>query len=448
MNYHFFPDRFARFLDRRFQQLGRAGKLPGDFLPPSERFLRRVLETTYLASQTVDEGRQVRFVLAVNPPTHVWRSGPIPNSLYESKFKKSRDYTVQELRKLAPCTDFGRSAIVIRGAAGRDDDGMCISGVLLLGSFKWDHIYGRGASYFAMPAALFIVVQGPGNILVHVGGTVVAELRGGNVRHASKPISKQRVVRKWFWRGVYDLWELLTRPKPGLPRTLASKHIAARWLLGTVEELVAEIARMGHGGTLVFIRQWRQHSSEDQFPDVRMKYRPEGFSDSHLHIGLFLGAEKNHGLLKAHKVLEASQGEDKGRALQELRTAEVEANFQTGVHLEAVTFAASLCAADGAVILGDSLRIYGWGAELCANPSVSANGGFTKLSTSGRSTIRTPPNIERDYGTRHRSAARYTASNRDSLCIVVSHDGAAKVFINEGGRLFVLDDVQTSETVS
>jgi hypothetical protein len=71
----------------------------------------------------------------------------------------------------------------------------------------------------------------------------------------------------------------------------------------------------------------------------------------------------------------------------------------------AIEFIATLSRIDGAVVLTDSLRVLGFGAEIV----VPDTRGQVSIARAGRPRGKTSVDFSR-YGTRHRSAMRYAAS--------------------------------------
>jgi hypothetical protein len=87
---------------------------------------------------------------------------------------------------------------------------------------------------------------------------------------------------------------------------------------------------------------------------------------------------------------------------------------------------AGLAAVDGAVLITDSLRVLGFGAEVVAPAGVSTiqlEAGATREVTA--------------YGTRHRSAFRFCAAYPGGTAFVCSQDGGIKCVRNRDGQIVV-----------
>jgi hypothetical protein len=101
-------------------------------------------------------------------------------------------------------------------------------------------------------------------------------------------------------------------------------------------------------------------------------------------------------------------------------------------------FMASLTAVDGALVVTDSQRVLGFGAEVVAQ-SPMLREILLAANAAGTETRRIP--IE-SYGTRHRSAFRFCSSYENSLAFVISQDGGIKATKRIGAEVMLWPDVQ------
>jgi hypothetical protein len=100
---------------------------------------------------------------------------------------------------------------------------------------------------------------------------------------------------------------------------------------------------------------------------------------------------------------------------------------------DAVRFIASLTAVDGAVVLTDTLRIIGFGAEVTA----SVSGGDKVHVAHTVDATETKAGRFAEYGTRHRSAFRFVASLEPSVGFIMSQDGGVKAVRQMGSKLVI-----------
>ena len=88
-------------------------------------------------------------------------------------------------------------------------------------------------------------------------------------------------------------------------------------------------------------------------------------------------------------------------------------------------------AVDGAVVLTDTLRIIGFGAEV----TESFSGGDKVHVAHTAEATETKEERFSEYGTRHRSAFRFIASMEPSVGFIMSQDGGVKAVMQVGSKL-------------
>jgi hypothetical protein len=81
---------------------------------------------------------------------------------------------------------------------------------------------------------------------------------------------------------------------------------------------------------------------------------------------------------------------------------------------------ASLSAVDGAIVMTQDLRILGFGAKISAESAVPAQVCMFRPEPGTQPVIPSP--LENLGGTRHQSAARFAAANKDAVVLVISQD--------------------------
>jgi hypothetical protein len=111
---------------------------------------------------------------------------------------------------------------------------------------------------------------------------------------------------------------------------------------------------------------------------------------------------------------------------------------------DAARFIASLTAVDGAVVLTDTLRIIGFGAEVMA----SFPGG-DKVHVAHTAEANETKEVRfAEYGTRHRSAFRFVASMEPSVGFIMSQDGGVKAVKQVGSKLVMWPYFQIGSTTA
>jgi hypothetical protein len=98
---------------------------------------------------------------------------------------------------------------------------------------------------------------------------------------------------------------------------------------------------------------------------------------------------------------------------------------------DAARFIASLTAVDGAVVLTETLRIIGFGAEVTA----SFTGGDKVHVANTAKPTETKEVRFVEYGTRHRSAFRFVAGMEPSVGFIMSQDGGVRAVRQVGSKL-------------
>jgi DNA integrity scanning protein DisA with diadenylate cyclase activity len=111
---------------------------------------------------------------------------------------------------------------------------------------------------------------------------------------------------------------------------------------------------------------------------------------------------------------------------------------------DAARFIASLTAVDGAVVLTDTLRIIGFGAEV----TTSFSGG-DKVHAAHTAEATDSKEVRfSEYGTRHRSAFRFVASMEPSVGFIMSQDGGVKAVRQVGSKLVMWQYFQIGFTTA
>jgi hypothetical protein len=123
----------------------------------------------------------------------------------------------------------------------------------------------------------------------------------------------------------------------------------------------------------------------------------------------------------------------KARELDELEALGADQQSCEDAARDAARFLASLTAVDGAVVLTDTLRIIGFGAEVTTNFT-----GGDKVHLAHTSNAATTKNVRfTQYGTRHRSVFRFVASMEPSVGFIMSQDGGVKAVRQVGSKLIM-----------
>lgn len=103
---------------------------------------------------------------------------------------------------------------------------------------------------------------------------------------------------------------------------------------------------------------------------------------------------------------------------------------------------ASLAGVDGAIVATQDLRTLGFGAKIVTNISETVKVSMVQLLGDDQELVPSP--LEKLGGTRHQSAARFTAKNNSAIAIVVSQDRHVSVmhWHDESNSVAVLRNVE------
>jgi hypothetical protein len=197
--------------------------------------------------------------------------------------------------------------------------------------------------------------------------------------------------------------------------------------LSFIESVLLYTAELKHGGTLLFVPEEITHEDSRLLNQLSIKYvlpstRPRDA------LASAMTARLKHNALaeKLH-----NRRTVKAEELEELEVLAWDQQNCEDAARDAARFIASLTSVDGAVVLTDTLRIIGFGAEVTA----SFSGGDTVYITHTAAAVDTKEVRFAEYGTRHRSAFRFVASLEPSVAFIMSQDGGVKAVRQVGARL-------------
>jgi hypothetical protein len=352
-------------------------------LPP-EAILSHICELAYQISLTTEEARSVHAKL-------IWCERTRLSELQETldivcaPIVPCRIATVSELNRLAPATNPRHTAIVLSDGPS---DAVGIWGLVHFGSLWAQFRAGELAPNQIPrrpPAYLTFDVRGPGHIGVSFAGRALCILRDGETRfhpvdilsEASSPLAD------WFASARF---RYVDQARDAGHKTALDFDFILRGAYDAyLMRLLKGAAERRHGGAFVFVRDATR--DETQLPQLRVKYP--------LKVDVVWKA-----LIDAF----SDQGGERRGAIGRLN--------------DAADLVINLSYVDGAVVLTDTFRVIGFGAEIIVDEgprSVSVFDG-------GRGTAKGDIPIDA-FGTRHRSAFRLCTAMQDVVAFVVSQDG-------------------------
>lgn len=272
---------------------------------PAHSSLSILLEIVYHASFTIEEKRGSKFSIVICKPQ---------DTTHPMVFLKPREFSIQELRRLAPIAAEGGTMI----------------GVFLEGDRA--EIWGTCSGAWMQ---LSIATNAAGAVEVGRNGDVFASLRAGQIVPESIDTGTFGVVSEFVAGANSVLWKDLSYEGGWSPQAVVYP--------GYLLEIASKIQRRGHGGTILGVPDTISKGVL-QPPLLGIKYACD---DNQIWSTLQVSMRRFSDEPDKYKIETAE------RELQSL-----------------LDRAACLAEVDGAVVLTDRLRILGFGAEVLANKEV------------------------------------------------------------------------------
>ncbi len=398
-------------------------------LPP-EAVLEQFLDVCYHASMLTEEGRPTVFRIAFldgqSPasPRHGEELPPVTRYT----FPRPIPFTDSELRRLAPVADPRKVLIAVENAGDGVQTKLQIYGLVDIGMALWEMARHERVMGHSSPEALVVVSTRPGELSISRGDRPVVRLRDGRIVNATDSVLRDGPVAEFFSpaadafiRNACQLSEIDQDPDEDDGLRMAHQTF--------IESLLLYTADLHHGGTLIFVPEEMTHDDPRLLSRVSMKYalpstRPRDALVSAMAARLRRNAAA------------ASLANRKSVKIEVLQTLEILSERQRECEdaaKDAARFISSLTAVDGAVILTDTLRIIGFGAEVIAPPAGTDTVHIAHTPEGDKS----HPAAFTEFGTKHRSAYRFAAGMDNSVAFVLSQDGGIKAVRQVGPRLLL-----------
>lgn len=350
---------------------------------PSPKQLSVLLNTAFWATLRSEEGRHAPVAVAMTK-----EDGYSPRAI----FQRPVDYSVDTLVKLSPVL-YERSICLGVQPIGRNADLKC-----------WGICHEPSRS-------LALRSEGPGQLLVSIGGEVVADVLPGQRPRVLGPN-----VLPWDWR----ISEFLR----GHVSNEESFSIA--WNL----RFLAEAMQHGRGGTILLVPE----SSNAWKDSLDVKYK---FSKDALNL------ESAHGRWSRESEEDKQRRERDRPELGPLLVLMTKGTPAERSFKSIARTIGGLTAVDGATVLSTSFTLIGFGAKILSrsdpparilrlNPlrsiedELASGDDFTEI------------NLSATGGMRHRSAIQFVHDNPDAFALVASQDGGLTLFKSDAHRVFAV----------
>lgn len=391
---------------------------------PSKTVFDEIIDVCYHASMLREEGRPITFRIVFfdsQSPLSPTADDELP-SVTRYLPKEPVPFTQGELRRLAPVADPRRVLIAVEQFDGR----LQIYGLVDIGMTLWEMARHERVMGQSSPDALVIVSTAPGELIISRGDSPVLRMRDGGIVTAAESVLLQGPVAEFFARAS---WKFISNAclLSGIDQDPAEDDGLSFAYSSFIESVLIYTAEMKHGGTLLFVPEEITYEDARLLSRVSIKYvlpstRPQDALQSAMVARLKHNAFAEK--LQERRSLKAEE-------LDQLEALEwYQQNYEDAAK-DAARFIASLTAVDGAVVLTDTLRIIGFGAEVTATFS-----GADKIHVTYTAEATETKKVRfEDYGTRHRSAFRFIASMEPSVGFILSQDGGVKAVRQVGSKL-------------
>ena len=303
-----------------------------------------------------------------------------------------------------------------------------IYGLIDIGIALWEMARHERIMGYSSPDALIVASSRPGELSISRGDTPVIRLRNGRIVTPTESVLREGPIAKFFSNATENFIRNACQLS-GINQDPAADDALDFAPVAFVESLLFYTSDLQHGGTLLFVPDDISHDDSRLNGRLSIKYvlpsmRPRDVLVSAMAARLSHNAAAER--LESRRTVKPEQ-------LEELTSLAGQQQELEDAARDAARFIASLTTVDGAVVLTDTFRIIGFGAEVTVSLSAT-----DKLSIA-----RNPEGTESDeasfaeYGTRHRSAFRFVASMESAVAFVMSQDGGIKVLRQVGPRLLM-----------
>ncbi|HEX4142074.1 MAG TPA: hypothetical protein VHY91_00880 [Pirellulales bacterium] len=392
-------------------------------LPPKAVF-DEIIDVCYHASMLTEEGRPTVFrIVFLDSQSRVSPrdSDELP-PITRYLLQEPVPFNQAELRRLAPVADPRRVLIAVEQSGGQ----LQIYGLVDIGMSLWEMARHERVMGYSSPEAMVVLSSRPGELSISRGDRPVLRLRDGGIVTAAQsvllrgPIAEFfRVASREFVRNACQLSEIDQDPDEDDGLNFAHQSF--------IESVLLYIAELKHGGTLLFVAEEITSADPRLLSRMSVKYVLPSTRPRDALVSAMAARLKHNALadkVKTRRMVKAEDLEQLEALADDQRRCEDSAR-------DAARLIASLTAVDGAVVLTDTLRIIGFGAEVTA----SFSGGDKVHVAYTADGAETKEVRFAEYGTRHRSAFRFVASMEPSAGFIMSQDGGVKAVRQVGSKL-------------
>ncbi len=336
--------------------------------------------------------------------------------------KEPIPFTHGELRRLAPVADPRRVLIAVEHCGGR----LQIYGLVDIGMALWEMARHERLMGQSSPEALVVMSTRPGELSISRGDRPALRMRDGKIVTAAQSVLREGPFAEFFVAATRVLINNASQLS-GIDQDPAEDDELSFAHQSFIESVLLYTAELKHGGTLLFVPEEITHEDPRLLSRMSIKYVLPSTRPRDALVSAMAARLKHNALAEKLQQRRTVKAEE----LEQFDSFQWDQQNYEDAAKGAARFIASLTAVDGAVVLTDTLRIIGFGAEVTASFS-----GGDKVHLAYTSDATETQEVRfAEYGTRHRSAFRFVASMEPSVGFIMSQDGGVKAVRQVGSKL-------------
>jgi len=397
---------------------GSESGITGGEILPSYPYFENLLSICYQASMLREEEHPVRLRLILGDSEQFSAQDFPPMGLHRQIFTNPRPCNEFELRKLSPAAAFSRTLV---GVELNDQNEWQIWGLVHSGD-RWLQSYQGGRKVPPqIPGVPVIHLAGPGRLAVLRGSTTVADLVGGRIITPDLNVFEAQWLQEFFLPARMELLSLVHSSSTGPQSfsTLINPNVMQTIGRHVTMRIISTMRNFHQGGTFLYLPDDRSEEFTEPNPLITIKYqfhkkgiRPrlmDLMSQILRSLVIDYGQELQEGMLLSWQ--DYITVSSNSLALLD------EAIFEVAHQL------ADFAGVDGAVVLTNKSRALGFGAMI--------KGDFDQVKTVARAIdLEGEKRLEEStesFGTRHRSVFYLCQQIPETMGIVISQDGNARL---------------------
>ncbi len=427
----YYPNDIISTIQSEWNNLKTNHKFQGQL--PDENVLSSLLNISYQTSLKTEESRNILFRLIVCNEDDFKKAYNNSYLVNIDKFTVNRDFNVSELKRLSPAVDYTRSIIAVD--YNHESKELYIWGIINIGSDWYNYVNGNIAFFHnpIFPPSFFtITVDGIASLKISKGGFCLLKLKDGDIQLTYSSALETGLINDFIQEGIVSYQE---RGTSLLKFQDVIKIDFKRYYIQFMKHILSNISSHRHGGALIVLSETKNNIDEICHTDLKIKYMLNSNISLGDNILMFLINFEEFIYLNNKTIKNEHQiNNDLYESIMSLQK-----NSQGEYHkiIDLLNHISNLANVDGAVVMTNSFKIIGFGAEINCNyenlkECVETNDQMAKDCKSF--------NFE-NYGTRHRSAIKFASKYPDSIVFVISQDGGIKGIKSNSDKVIVWPNV-------